>query len=206
MFTPNSGKGSNAYRDVGVESIADSAAPHQLVLMLFNGARAAVAAAKGHLERNETAAKGKAISHAISIIDGGLKASLDLKVGGELAKNLSDLYVYMGQRLLYANQKNDASALNEVAQLLEELGGAWEIIAAKPAKTPTAGAAPAARPAQANRPVTTSPAQTYSAAAAAPSAPSASAAVAGPSAPPGSAPTTSPSSQSRRLAAAYGSI
>jgi flagellar protein FliS len=82
MFSANSGKGSSAYHNVGVESIAETAAPHQLVLMLFNGARAAVAEAKGHLDRNEVAAKGGAISKAISIIDGGLKASLDLNVGG----------------------------------------------------------------------------------------------------------------------------
>lgn len=121
----------NAYRSVGVESIADTAAPHQLVVMLFNGARAAVAAARLHLDRQETAAKCEAISKAIAIVDGGLKASLDLNVGGELAKNLSELYAYMAFRLLHANLKNDRSALDEVAQLLEQLGGAWEAIAAK---------------------------------------------------------------------------
>ena len=135
MFSSNSRGAMSAYRSVGVESIATSADPHQLVLMLFNGARAAVAAAKGHLQRNETAAKGEAISKAIAIIDGGLKASLDPKVGGELARNLSDLYAYMEQRLLHANLKNDDKALDEVAQLLAQLGGAWEAIAAKPAAT-----------------------------------------------------------------------
>jgi flagellar protein FliS len=123
----------NAYRKVGVESGAISSNPHQLVLMLFNGARAVLAEAKGHLERREIAARGMAISKAITIIDGGLKASLDLKVGGDLAQSLSDLYVYMGQRLLYANLKEDGKALDEVAGLLAQLGEAWETMAVKPA-------------------------------------------------------------------------
>jgi flagellar protein FliS len=132
MFSANSSTASNAYRSVGVESIASSATPHQLVLMLFNGARAAVAAARGHMQRGEIAAKGEAVSKALEIIDSGLKASLDLSVGGELAQNLSDLYVYMGERLFYANLKNDRSALDEVAELLEQLGSAWEAIGANP--------------------------------------------------------------------------
>src|SRR5262245_45584108 len=111
MFPPNPNSALNTYRSVGVESIAASANPHMLVLMLFNGARAAIATADGHLRRKEIAAKGIAIGKAIEIIDGGLKASLDLNVGGELARNLSDLYGYMTQRLFHANVNNDPAAL-----------------------------------------------------------------------------------------------
>lgn len=151
MSPANSRAAMNAYRSVGVESIADSAAPHQLVVMLFNGARAAVAAARLHIERQETAAKCEAIGKAIAIIDGGLKASLDLTVGGELAGNLSDLYAFMARRLLHANLKNDGGALDEVARLLAQLGEAWETIAAKPVGATQAHTAPAAGPAQPGR-------------------------------------------------------
>jgi flagellar protein FliS len=147
MYSANSNAAMNAYRQVGVVSIASVAAPHQLVLMLFDGARAAVAAAKGHLQRKEIAPKCAAISKAIAIIDGGLKASLDLSVGGELAGNLSDLYAYMGQRLLQANVRNDAKALDEVALLLDQLGGAWQAVAAGTGTT-TPTSAPAAASAQ----------------------------------------------------------
>lgn len=139
MFSANSRAAINSYHNVGVESIVESATPQQLVLMLFGGAIAAIATAQQYLRLNDVAAKGKAISQAISIIDGGLKASLDLSVGGELAKNLSELYDYMGRRLLHANLKNDAAALDEVRRLLLQLNGAWETLAATPA-------APAAKP------------------------------------------------------------
>lgn len=130
----------NAYRNVGIESIVGSATPHQLVVMLFAGARAAVASAHAHMDRGNIAAKCEAISKAIAIIDGGLKASLDLSVGGQLAQNLSDLYVYMTQRLLQANASNDRGALHEVAQLLQQLGGAWESLATRSVETKAAAA------------------------------------------------------------------
>ncbi len=140
MISANSYAAMNAYRTVGVESFVSTADPHQLVVMLFNGARAAVAAAKGHLQRKEIAPKCEAISKAIAIIDGGLKASLDLNVGGQMAQNLSDLYAYMVQRLFEANLRNEGKGLDEVALLLEQLGGAWESIAAKPAPAASAPA------------------------------------------------------------------
>ena len=192
----------NAYHSVGVESLANAADPHQLVIMLFNGARAAIAVAKGHLQRKETAAKGAAIGKAIAIVDNGLKASLDLKVGGEMAQNLADLYDYMARRLLQANLNNDAKALDEVAQLLQQLGGAWESISGKPAD--------AARAA----PVRTAPAPVPAPAAAAPTVrlvptptPTPKPTPIAAAAPPQSNPSLMVSTmQSRRLASAYGAF
>jgi len=117
-----------AYSNVAIESKAHSSDPHKLILMLYQGALLSIASAKNQMLRNEIAAKGKSISQAISIINDGLKASLDLNVGGELALNLSDLYSYMIQRLLQANMKNNTAILDEVTTLLLELRGAWESI------------------------------------------------------------------------------
>src|ERR1019366_2837701 len=117
-----------AYSNIAIESKAHSSDPHKLILMLYQGALLSIASAKNQMMRNEIAAKGKSISQAISIINDGLKASLDLSVGGELALNLSDLYTYMIQRLLQANMKNDTAILDEVSTLLLELRGAWESI------------------------------------------------------------------------------
>lgn len=127
MF-PVSHSAAAAYAKVGIETGVVSANPHRLVLMLFEGARVAVAAARLHMQRNEIAAKGEAISKAISIIDHGLKASLDVAVGGELAQRLYALYEYMARRLLSANLDNDQKELDEVGRLLAELNDAWELI------------------------------------------------------------------------------
>jgi len=135
MFSTNSRAALNSYRSVGVETGVIAASPQKLILMLYEGAIAAIAAAQQHLRLKDIAAKGKAISQAISIIDSGLKASLDLSVGGALAQNLSDLYDYMGRRLFHANLRNDPAALDEVRQLLQQLMSAWETLAANTTAT-----------------------------------------------------------------------
>ena len=111
----------NAYSSVGVETAVVNASPHRLIVMLFEGARMAIANAKGNMQRRDIAAKGEAISKAIAIIDGGLNASLDVTAGGELALRLRDLYEYMSRRLVQANLDNDVAVLDEVAALLAEL-------------------------------------------------------------------------------------
>lgn len=116
------------YATVEIESRAHSSDPHKLILMLYQGALLSIASAKNQMLRKDIPAKGKSISQAISIIDEGLKASLDLKVGGALAQNLADLYGYMSQRLVLANLKNDTTILDEVSALLTDLRGAWESI------------------------------------------------------------------------------
>lgn len=118
-----------AYASVGIETSVPTADPHKLILLLFEGARAAISAAKLQMAQGAIAEKGSAISKAIDIITNGLKASLDIDAGGDLALKLDALYDYMAQRLLWANLKNDAAALDEVLQLLGELHGAWIEIA-----------------------------------------------------------------------------
>lgn len=115
----------NAYSQVGVETGAMSASPHKLIAMLYDGARAAIARAKFHLEGGNIAERGNAISKAIDIIDNGLRAVLDHEAGGEISANLEALYEYMVRRLMLANLRRDAALLAEVDTLLEGLASAW---------------------------------------------------------------------------------
>lgn len=142
----NASIGIKAYANVGLESNVTAADPHKLVLMLYQGAILAIASARNQMLRKETAAKGASISKAITIIDEGLKGSLNMSVGGELAQNLANLYDYMGQRLLIANLKNDPAMLDEVSKLLAELKGAWEAIRPAVQGSPQANAAVPASP------------------------------------------------------------
>ena len=122
-----------AYSKAGIETSIETKSPHELVLMLFDGALSQIAIAGLLIKQKDIASKGNAISHAISIIDGGLRASLDHKSGGELSERLAALYEYMCNRLLHANLHNDQAALDEVASLLGELRSAWGEIANDPA-------------------------------------------------------------------------
>lgn len=135
----------NAYAQVSVETNIESASPHKLISMLFDGAIVAVSQGKVSMQQGNIAAKGASISKAISIITEGLMISLDVESGGELAKNLKALYEYMANRLLMANIKNDIASLDEVTRLLGELKDAWAHIGQKPKDVaPSRGEQPAA--------------------------------------------------------------
>lgn len=139
--------GARAYARVGIESAVMSATPQQLLTMLFDGAKAAIGMARHHVAQRDIVAKGNAISKAVSIIDSGLKASLDAEAGGsagaELAANLSALYDYINQRLLLANLHNDPAMLDEAERLLENIASAWREINGVQKAAESAGFAPA---------------------------------------------------------------
>lgn len=115
----------DAYRQVGVETEVQTADPHRLILLLLDGAMAALSEAVLHIESNQIGKKGACISKAIDIIANGLKVSIDREAGGELAVRLIALYDYMCTRLLHANLKNDPAAIKEVLSLLGEIHTAW---------------------------------------------------------------------------------
>jgi len=120
------------YQQVSVESQLSSASPHHLVAMLFDGWMEAVAQAKGALRKGDASAKGEAIGRAVRIIDEGLRAGLDLKAGGTLARDLHELYGYLTLRLTVANLRNDEGALDECQRLMKPLQEAWAAIAPAP--------------------------------------------------------------------------
>ena len=124
MFSPGHA-GANAYARVGVETGVMGASPHRLIVLLYQGARQAIAQARMHLQQGQVPDRGKAISKAIRIIESGLQQSLNLEVGGEIAGRLNALYGYMARRLLEANIKQSEAVLVEVDGLLATLEEAW---------------------------------------------------------------------------------
>lgn len=129
------GRGAGAYAKVGVESGVMSASPHQLIVMLFDGARTAIRAARIHMKAGHVAEKGASISKALDIVNNGLLAALDGERGGEVAGNLASLYEYIARRLLVANARNDVEALDEAERLLDDIASAWRDIEPQAAGT-----------------------------------------------------------------------
>lgn len=134
MFTSVSSRSAKAYQRVGLETTLDSADPHRLVDLLFEGLIQAVVQARGALARGDIAVKGEQIGKAVRIIDEGLKPALNLEQGGELARNLRDLYEFCVLRLTHANLRNDDAALADVLRVLEPLAQGWKQIGPQAAK------------------------------------------------------------------------
>jgi flagellar protein FliS len=116
------------YRNVGASSGVEGASPHKLVAMLYQAVAGEIAAARGALQRRDVAEKGRAIGHAVRIIEEGLLAPLDLDAGGAIATNLRDLYQYMVYRLTMGNHHSDDAALAECATLTRSLSDSWDAI------------------------------------------------------------------------------
>ncbi|MCL4747846.1 MAG: flagellar export chaperone FliS [Burkholderiaceae bacterium] len=127
MFAPYRSHAS-AYRQVDVETSLEDASPHRMIEMLYDGSIAAIRRAIAAIARGDVAARGEAVGRAIRIIDEGLKASLDSRAG-EVAERLRSLYDYIGRRLLAGSMNNDARALEEAIDLIDELRDAWSQIA-----------------------------------------------------------------------------
>ncbi|MGF6769803.1 flagellar protein FliS [Paraburkholderia sp. GAS199] len=124
MFSPGH-SGANAYARVGVETGVMGASPHRLIVMLYQGARQAIAQARMHIQQGNVPGRGESIGKAIQIVESGLQQSLNLEAGGEIAERLNALYGYMSRRLLEANIKQSEAMLVEVDGLLATLEEAW---------------------------------------------------------------------------------
>jgi flagellar protein FliS len=113
-----------SYGDVKVTTGVSGADNVQLIQMLFDGLIESLATARGHLERGSIVEKSKSLSRAGRIVV-GLQGALDFEKGGDIARNLNDLYSYVTRRLFHVNANNDLEALQEVHNLMNEIRSAW---------------------------------------------------------------------------------
>lgn len=115
------------YNQVRTHTQIEGAAPHRLIQMLMEGALDKIRLGKGHIEHGNVIEKAQHINWAVSIID-GLRTSLDMDKGGDIAKNLDSLYDYMQRRLITANVDDNPAILDEVTGLLAEIKSAWDVL------------------------------------------------------------------------------
>lgn len=126
----NSKAALNSYTQVRRDANIETASPHRLVDMLFEGAIERIVQAKGAIQFKQIELRGKKINAAISIIS-GLRSNLNFDSGGELAINLDSLYEYIQNILIQAHQNSDEALLDESLTLLGELKLAWVQIASR---------------------------------------------------------------------------
>ena len=103
------------------------ASPHQLVLMLFDGAIESMSLTIGAIQQKNFEVKSKQNTRSITIIN-GLRDCLDIDSESDLANNLYSLYQYMAQELFRASFKNDVDTIQNIQHMLKDIRGSWEKI------------------------------------------------------------------------------
>ncbi|GIO86573.1 flagellar protein FliS [Paenibacillus faecis] len=116
----------NAYKSYQKNKY-ETASPHRLTLMLYNGAVQFAGRAQKAIVDESLEDTNKYIQKVQDIIY-ELMTSLNESEGGELAHNLKNIYVYLIDRLVQANIKKNADYVEEVIRHLKELQSAWEQI------------------------------------------------------------------------------
>jgi len=114
-------KGYKKYHKTSVES----ASKEKLLLMLYEGAIRFVKKAIIACEKNEIAPRCENIGRAYDIVL-ELMNTLDFKVGGEVAENLDQLYMYITEELTRANITGNPKHLKNVLKILETLYEGWK--------------------------------------------------------------------------------
>ncbi|WP_322522117.1 flagellar export chaperone FliS [Guyparkeria halophila] len=115
------------YQSIDLEAKVESASPHGLIAMLYEGLLTRVAQAKHAMLAGQFEQKGLNVTKAINIL-GGLKDGLDAEQSPELAERLEELYDYCQRRLLDASAQRDTDGFDEVSALIREVKEAWDAI------------------------------------------------------------------------------
>lgn len=102
----------------------ETASPEKILIMLYNGAINFLKKAKIAFEASDKVEAHNNIIAAEKIIM-EFMTTLDMDLGGEMAKNLYALYDYLYNRLVESNMKNKPEILDEVINHLVKLRDTW---------------------------------------------------------------------------------
>ena len=115
----------NAYKETSLSEI-DGASPHRLIEMTFQDLK------RNLLVMRRTLNEGKRIggneaSRSIAALE-ILRTSLNFKDGGEIAKNLDQIYVYSLDQLANIIKDDKEHELDAVIAIISSLVDAWSTI------------------------------------------------------------------------------
>lgn len=116
-----------AYKKVSVDSQLSAASPHKIVQMLMAGAIERLIQGKAAMQQGNIPVKGERLGKALDIII-SLRGCLSMDDGGDVAKNLDQLYEFMITQITTANHKNEPQPLDDVIDILREIKSAWDQI------------------------------------------------------------------------------
>lgn len=113
----------NAYQKYKTTSV-QTASREKILLMLYEGAIRFTKLAIVACEEKKIADRGQNIGRAYDIIL-ELNNTLDHKVGGEISKNLEQLYIFIMDQFTKTNLTGDPKHLKDALKVIETLYEGW---------------------------------------------------------------------------------
>lgn len=104
---------------------AEQLTSHQVISLLMGGALERILQAKTAIDAGNTEDKNILFAKVAAIVK-GLRASLDMSNGGEIAENLDLLYAYIVERLDNVDLAEEIAVLEEVRRLIVKLKCGWD--------------------------------------------------------------------------------
>ena len=108
-----------------------SAAPGQLVVILYDHLLVTLRRARMAIEAGDVEARGELLEKSRAVVT-ELLVTLDRERGGDIARNLSGLYSFILSELVQAGVRPSAERLDRVTVMVGELRDAFAQIAATP--------------------------------------------------------------------------
>jgi len=122
-----------AYREQEIQS----ATPARLVVLLFEHAHANLLRARHAVQTGNIEARCEAVAKVRAAIT-ELLGSLDLERGGDIARNLNAVYVFILKELVNVGRHRDGGQLERLIRMVSDLRAAFEAIASNAARVPAA--------------------------------------------------------------------
>ena len=105
----------------------ETASPHKLILMLYDGALTNLHLAADALDKQDHISAHGFLIKSQEILS-ELLSCLNTDQGGQIAENLKQIYLYSINQLAKANVQKDRALVDEVEGCISELRSAWAAI------------------------------------------------------------------------------
>lgn len=118
------GQGMQAYAQTQVSTTTNQ---KELIIMAYDGVLRFLTQAKEHMQKKEIEPKYNALCKARAIIQ-ELASTLNMEAGGEIARNLWNLYLFFMEKISEANLTNKIEHIDGIMPSIKELRDAWAAI------------------------------------------------------------------------------
>ena len=106
------------------QTSVQSASKEKLLLMLYEGAIRFMKQAAIAIDSKDIAGRGMNIGRAFDIVN-ELNNTLNHEIGGDIAKNLEQLYMFISEQLTKCNATGDKKPLEDALKIMETLYSGW---------------------------------------------------------------------------------